>query len=544
LIQAIGTGTLSNVIITDSIYNETCLYTGDGAIDVNVSGTNPGPFYYVWNDGTTAADRNFLTSGTYSLTIYDATYKCRNIPYQVAADGINCAVIQGNVFIDNNGNCINNATDGDYANTFVIANPGNRYGYTNASGYYVINNVPFGTYSISIVSSNNPYLIPGCTTTLTSVVGAAGVNANFSASFVTSASPDIKVTNYFSGIHPGFGGSLNSTLCNLNSIPATGTIKMVVPSALMTASTSINPAGYTFSGDTVIWNFANVSFTTGTIYYHVNFVTPVTTVLGNLFTSCITTSLTTADLDIINNGGCTQRYVTGSFDPNDKAVSPVGIGAAGEIAGSEEELTYMIRFQNTGTGPAVNIVVKDTLSPNVDLLTFEVLGASHNYAVDILPGKVVRWKFNNIMLADSGSNEPASHGFIRYRIKHTVGNAPGSQIKNTAYIYFDFNDPVITNTTLNTIESVTGISSYVQQGNDWLIYPNPTSGLVQLINTSKNSRELTTVQVLNTVGQVVYEDDLQSQGKSIDLGKLSNGIYFVKLTSDSQSSIKRIVLNK
>ena len=55
------------------------------------------------------------------------------------------------------------------------------------------------------------------------------------------------------------------------------------------------------------------------------------------------------------------------------------------------------------------------------------------------------------MLPDSNVNEPASHGFIKYSIKkyNTVGI--GSVIKNTAYIYFDFNAPVVTNTVVNTV---------------------------------------------------------------------------------------------
>ncbi|MBK6836829.1 MAG: hypothetical protein IPG89_22240 [Bacteroidetes bacterium] len=103
--------------------------------------------------------------------------------------------------------------------------------------------------------------------------------------------------------------------------------------------------------------------------------------------------------------------------------------------------------------------MKDTLSPNVDINTFEMLAQVTIYNIDILPGNVLRWKFNNIMLPDSNSNEPASHGYIQYRIKRTNNNTPGTQIKNTAYIYFDFNEPVITNTTINTIETITGIKS-------------------------------------------------------------------------------------
>jgi uncharacterized repeat protein (TIGR01451 family) len=214
-----------------------------------------------------------------------------------------------------------------------------------------------------------------------------------------------------------------------------------------------------------------------------------------------------------------------------------------EAASTETDLTYLIRFQNTGNGPAVNIVVKDTLSPNVDVNTFEMLSASHNYNIDILSGNILRWKFNNIMLADSGSNEPASHGYIQYRIKRNNNNTPGTQIKNTAYIYFDFNEPVVTNTAINTIETITGIKSSSNTNDDWNVYPNPSTGVLYIVNSS-SLKEASQIQVINSIGQTLLEETITNNYKNIDLSKLNNGVYFVKIVSDKQSVIKRVVLSK
>jgi uncharacterized repeat protein (TIGR01451 family) len=245
----------------------------------------------------------------------------------------------------------------------------------------------------------------------------------------------------------------------------------------------------------------------------------------------------------VSNDFCYSRTIVGSFDPNDKTVSPVGVGTNGYISATETDLTYLIRFQNTGNGPAINIVVKDTLSPNVDINSFEMLSSSHNYNIDILPGNILRWKFTNIMLADSGSNEPASHGYIQYRIKRTNNNTPGTQIKNTAYIYFDFNAPVVTNTAINTIETVTGIIPQASNTNGWNVYPNPSTGALYIVNSS-SVKEASQVQVLNSIGQTVLEETITSNYKNIDLSKLINGVYFVKITSDKNSTVKRIVLSK
>jgi hypothetical protein len=147
------------------------------------------------------------------------------------------------------------------------------------------------------------------------------------------------------------------------------------------------------------------------------------------------------------------------------------------------------------------------------------------------------------MLADSNHNEPASHGYIQYRIKRTNNNTPGTQIKNTAYIYFDFNEPVVTNTAINTIETVTGIKSQPSNNNEWNVYPNPSTGVLYIVNHT-SFKEAGQIQIVNSIGQTVFEETITSNYKNIDLSKLNNGIYFVKIVSDKQSVIKRVVLSK
>jgi hypothetical protein len=69
----------------------------------------------------------------------------------------------------------------------------------------------------------------------------------------------------------------------------------------------------------------------------------------------------------------------------------------------------------------------------------------------IVNNNVLKFTFSNILLADSNINEPASHGSLLYSIRQNVSNAIGDTIENTANIYFDFNAPVITNTTISPI---------------------------------------------------------------------------------------------
>ena len=145
------------------------------------------------------------------------------------------------------------------------------------------------------------------------------------------------------------------------------------------------------------------------------------------------------------------KLVTGSYDPNDKQENYGGAMQLSDAA-SGNYLTYTIRFQNTGNDTAFNIIVRDTLSGLLDSTSFEMINTSHDYKVSIINGKYITWKFNDIKLLDSTHNEPLSHGYISYRIKPKLPIGIGDVIQNSAAIYFDYNPPVITNTSRTEIK--------------------------------------------------------------------------------------------
>ncbi|MFM7104319.1 MAG: hypothetical protein ACKOW8_02275, partial [Flavobacteriales bacterium] len=142
--------------------------------------------------------------------------------------------------------------------------------------------------------------------------------------------------------------------------------------------------------------------------------------------------------------------VVGSFDPNDKQGFPGGVGETFDILPGQQ-LQYLIRFQNTGTAPAYTVVIRDTLDEDLDIFSVTPGASSHDYSFTMYGERVLQWTFNNIMLPDSFANEEQSHGFITFTVNQMPDLADGSQITNSAAIYFDSNEPVITNTTLHTI---------------------------------------------------------------------------------------------
>ncbi len=231
----------------------------------------------------------------------------------------------------------------------------------------------------------------------------------------------------------------------------------------------------------------------------------------------------------------------GSYDPNDKQAFPVGYGDQHYITDSTD-LEYMIRFQNTGTDTAFNIVIRDTLSVYLDIETLRPGVASHPYRYDIEASNVAVFHFDNIMLPDSNVNEAASHGFIKFNIAQRENNAIGTHITNDAAIYFDFNEPIITNKVLHTVgqdfvglvTSVTTPPEVEEAGISVNVFPNPFDEYTRFEVKGTTSNELN-LSLYDTMGrQVLQQQSTFQQYINLYKNNLPSGIYVFKITDEKQ----------
>ncbi|MEM9824348.1 MAG: hypothetical protein AAF985_24900, partial [Bacteroidota bacterium] len=189
------------------------------------------------------------------------------------------------------------------------------------------------------------------------------------------------------------------------------------------------------------------------------------------------------DADLFVSIDCQQNV--NSFDPNDKLVFPQGVGD-NHLVEANTDLSYKIRFQNTGTAPALKVVVIDTLSAWLDASTVQPGTSSHDYTFERLEGGILRFTFDDINLPDSTQNEAESHGFVKFRIKQKLDNPIGIVIDNSAAIYFDFNAPIITNNTFVTIGEelyeVTTSAQHLKLSEGVIeVFPNPAKSQVNIL---------------------------------------------------------------
>lgn len=237
--------------------------------------------------------------------------------------------------------------------------------------------------------------------------------------------------------------------------------------------------------------------------------------LGEFYSICHGISgLSSRDAD------CYFAELRCSFDPNDKFALPQ---RADNLALIDVPLIYTIRFQNTGNDYARHVIIRDTIDPSFNLRSIKILQTSHPEVMNVSynEAREVVFAFNNIYLPDSTTNYVASNGYVVYSLEHNPGIIPQTIVNNTANIYFDFNPPIVTNTTKNIL--VTSFPSSTHETNKPLItvYPNPASDVVTFSSVVDNCT------LFNLQGQVIKKSTFTN---NLSLN-CPAGIYILRLES-------------
>jgi uncharacterized repeat protein (TIGR01451 family) len=260
---------------------------------------------------------------------------------------------------------------------------------------------------------------------------------------------DVEVNAALTNFRLGKMSNIWLDVFNDGCLPASGKL-MLINDSITLFDHSIPPPD-SIAGDTIFWNFNNLVYESPHLITQTFLFVPFGATIGD--TVCYTALVAPAgagELDTINNIRTYCAQIKYPYDPNDKKVYPVGKCSQGYIPNGEK-LTYTIRFQNTGTAEAFDIYVLDTLDADLNINSARVIGNSDPIITEVLPGNVLKFRFDNIHLPDSASNEPESHGYLIFEALPLPGLANGTEIKNDVGIYFDLNSPVYTNTVLNTI---------------------------------------------------------------------------------------------
>ncbi len=447
-------------------------------------------------------DEGYLYAGTESQGIWRTPYA--PIRDHLKVQSKEYGFLSGRLFKDSDGDCQYALAAGDKPLSFkpVLVNPGNILANTGANGLYNFA-LPVGNYTVTAIPPT--YHAISCTTD--SIQASISLGNTVTANLPFSPLPDIRdlcilITNPTPS-RPGFETTVKMQISNVGTVSISGAMVNFTFDGQWLEPVSIAPVGQ-FTGNGAAVTLPDLAPGEVLIVTMVFRLMP-STALGTslVFTAELPLS---GDANPSNNLARSTQTVQGSYDPNDKN----GLPLVTLPPGQPRVLDYLIRFQNTGTDTAFTVVVTDTLQAGLNLLSLRTVEASHAFQFSFLPGRVCRWRFRNILLPDSNTNEAASHGYLRFQIETEPGLLPGAPVRNDADIFFDFNSPVRTNeaTTDNPKWTVTEASSVVIcAGDTWNGQAFQSS--VTIVDTVGNAWS-DTISVVNLEVLPTYETHIDT----------------------------------
>lgn len=525
--------TLAGYSINANVTNPSC-GLNDGQINIIVSPPNPSMTYCSTpNCSNTNSLFTNLGNGSRAYYVSDGV-GCAKVSYSLNSMA-NCGTVHGKVYHDANSSCTQDAGEINLANQQIILAPGGGVTYTNASGNYLINNLPFGANSL-FQNPDNYFAANSCGNyfPITFLPANTFYNRNFADTLFNvsqDAAPVIASTTNFT---PGFNTMIRVIPSRGNQfVPFVGQVTFTLDNNLTFVNSSPSPVNVV--GNTYTFNYSNSN------PIDIYALTPVSTLLNTPIVNTAITSLTSStDINPNNDTMVQSTIVLGAYDPNNKLVLPAGEGPNHNIAKEDSVLTYTINFQNVGNAPAHKVVLLDTLTDKLEIFKFKTIYSSHDYVLEIIDNSILKVTYDNIMLADSASNEPASHGQFVFQIHQKGNNNYGNVIKNKAAIYFDYNPPIITNEAFNTIyiNKNVGISKEQLLGN-FSLSPNPAT---EKINIAFDKNISTTASILDISGKVLKSYHINnSNQETIDISTIASGLYFIQIEKNGIREMKKFI---
>jgi photosystem II stability/assembly factor-like uncharacterized protein len=448
--------------------------------------------------------------------------------------GINFQNASGQVYNDLNDNGVMDPGEPPVKNIIIAADPLHYYTASAASGAY------------SILASNLSDTIRAVSPSLYAtvhppfyVVDQTTPDLNFGIHWIPNVK-DLQITaTSITDIRPGFESSIALTCKNIGttaSDPATAVL--VLPAGLTFLSADYTA---TQSGDSLFFNLGPLDVLQ-TINITVSVHCETSLVNGQVLSISSSISPVLNDANPADNLYDYREPVVASHDPNEKTVRPLSGISPDDINGGKR-LEYTIRFENTGDTYATFIRIVDTLSPLLDIASLEIVASSHPVTWSLRGGGIVEFNFQDIYLQPSSYGGGLGNGFVKYSIRCRRGLPLNTAITNTAHVYFDYNAPVTTNTTLTTVQTV-ATSEPVLTADDLAVSPNPATRYLHL--TWKQAVSEGTVRLFSPDGKLVLEHRMEVTGRRAELvlPELPFGVYRLQWVRSGYRTEKEIVIGR
>ncbi|MBP6126645.1 T9SS type A sorting domain-containing protein [Flavobacterium sp.] len=524
LLTSLNVSGLTNLISLDCSYNQlTSLFIKNVNWAVLGFSNNPNLQYICADEEDLGVVQNKINQSGMGSTCHVNSY-CSFTP------GGTFYTVNGNTRFDSDNNGCE-SSDAVYSNLKINISNGTQTGslIANGTGNYSIP-VQAGTHTLTPLLENPSYFnVSPATTTLVFPLQTSPFTQNFCIT-PNGVHHDVEVTLFpLNPARPGFDANYKIVYKNKGTSIASGAVVFDFDDCHQITDYVIatpTPNAVAYNGLT--FNYTNLqTFESREIFVTLNVNSPMETPAvnaGDYLSINATISCTNTDENLTNNAFNIRQIVVNSYDPNDKTCLEGSIINPSKIG---DYLTYQIRFENTGTFPAQNIVVKDMIdTAKFDVSTLQIINSSHTCYAKIT-GNKVEFIFENINLPFA---DATNDGYVVFKIKSLPTLTVNSTVSNSASIYFDYNFPIITNTATSTYQLLNA-SSFVFE-NEFVLYPNPVKDNFTI--KTKNSLEIQSLEIYNTLGQIVLA--IPRFSENVDVSSLQKGTYLVKVNTEKGNS--------
>lgn len=436
----------------------------------------------------------------------------------------NSNALTGKVFLDLNNNSLLDIAEIGLPNVLLQLTNGSFQSLSANSGHYEVY-ANSGTYAVNIPNIPLYHTLTTPSSQNATFVGLGNIDSlNHFGLIPTPNMPDLRV--FLTPITVPKAGYVLSYMLSYKNV---GT---VAQNAILLFTPPVGINFLSASPSPTLQNAINVQWQLGILQpgqqgdIFIQFNIPVGTSIGYPLASQVQITPMVGDLTANDNVSVNQIQVVGPYDPNIKLVDKDTL----YNVAVEDWLEYTVHFQNVGNDTAYNVVIIDTLSSFLDLGSFEVLAMSHQPLEVNFEGQIMTFRFNQIMLPDSTTNQVGSNGFVKFRMKHPASIPFLTEINNFVDIYFDFNDAIRTNTATTVhLDSSLSQIMIVEQKDGLTIFPNPTSADLT-IKLAKSLTESKQVILTDLSGRIHLVETMLDQETTINTSSLKPGCYLVKVS--------------
>jgi len=335
---------------------------------------------------------------------------------------------------------------------------------------------------------------------------------------------------------PGFDATYRVCYSNVGNTTLNGKLELSIADSLMSIISAL--PNYTSKvGKKITWNFSNLlpfenRCITLTVKLNKPTDSPAVTAADTLDFDLFGTINSQKDTQPLNNRFILRNPVVNAYDPNDKTCTEGNDLHHSRIG---DYLHYVIRFENTGNGNAVNVVVNDRIDMNVfDISSLELVDASHNCQMKYNEADgSIDFVFSNIQLPFDDAN---NDGYLCFRIKTKNTLQVNDKVSNKASIYFDYNSPIITNTEITkfSIDGFTHIEKATKEQLAVQAFPNPVGDMLNIVSEAK----ISSILLFDLNGRIIKT--LVNPGKQIKLNDLDKGTYIMVIKANSKTKAIKI----